>query len=61
MDFCGWLDDAPTVDAVPVVRCEKCTYSKPFNGVVIQCTRGAESRLKTDYCSYGKRKDGDNG
>lgn len=20
MDFCGWLDDAPTVDAVPVVH-----------------------------------------
>ena len=20
MDFCGWLDDAPTVDAVPVER-----------------------------------------
>ena len=20
MDFCGWLDDAPTVDAIPVVH-----------------------------------------
>lgn len=27
MDFCGWLDDAPTVDAVPVVRCKDCKYN----------------------------------
>ena len=49
----------PTVDAVPVVRCKDCTYSRPFSAVVFLCTRYADSRLKTDYCSYGKRKDGD--
>ena len=26
MDFCGWLDDAPTVDAVPVVQCRDCKH-----------------------------------
>lgn len=24
MDFCGWIDDAPTIDAVEVVRCKDC-------------------------------------
>lgn len=28
MDFCGWLDDAPTVDAVPVVRCKDCKHNR---------------------------------
>ena len=54
------IEALPPVDAVPVVRCKDCTYSRPFSAVVIQCTRYADSRLKTDYCSYGKRKDGDN-
>ena len=26
MDFCEWLDDAPTIDAVPVVRCGECIH-----------------------------------
>lgn len=52
------IDVAPTVDAVPVVRCKDCTYSRPFGAVVFLCTRYADSRLKTDYCSYGKRKEG---
>lgn len=26
MDVCAWIDDAPTVDAVPVIRCEDCKY-----------------------------------
>ena len=26
MDFCGWLDDAPAVDAVSVVRCLDCKF-----------------------------------
>ena len=61
------LDDSPTVDAVPVVRCKDCV-----NGTVFVDKRGAEYvdcvrddysvRKPTDYCSYGKRKEGaDNG
>ena len=58
---------APTVDAVPVVRCKDCV-----NGTVFVNKQGAEYvdcvlddysvRKPTDYCSYGKRKEGaDNG
>ena len=55
---------AQTVDAVPVVRCKDCV-----NGTVFVNKQGAEYvdcvlddysvRKPTDYCSYGKRKEGD--
>ena len=54
---------APTVDAVPVVWCKDCV-----NGTVFVNKQGAEYvdcvlddysvRKPTDYCSYGKRKEG---
>ena len=54
---------AQTVDAVPVVRCKDCV-----NGTVFVNKQGAEYvdcvlddysvRKPTDYCSYGKRKEG---
>ena len=55
------------LDAVPVVRCKDCV-----NGTVFVNKQGAEYvdcvlddysvRKPTDYCSYGKRKEGaDNG
>ena len=57
------LEDTPTVDAVPVVRCKDCV-----NGTVFVNKQGAEYvdcvlddysvRKPTDYCSYGKRKEG---
>ena len=57
------LDDSPTVDAVPVVRCKDCV-----NGTVFVDKQGAEYvdcvlddysvRKPIDYCSYGKRKEG---
>lgn len=64
MDFCGWLDDAPTVDAVPVVRCRDCLYwqkSSLFRGhtvcrYVLDCS---VVRREDDFCSRGERKDGE--
>ena len=63
---CGYdhfISNAPTVDAVPVVRCKDCV-----NGTVFVNKQGAEYvdcvlddysvRKPTDYCSYGKRKEG---
>ena len=51
------------LDAVPVVRCKDCV-----NGTVFVNKQGAEYvdcalddysvRKPTDYCSYGKRKEG---
>jgi hypothetical protein len=51
--FLVMLDKAPAVDAVPVVRCGECI--KPIE----ECPFKDHVMLKTDYCSYGERRNGD--
>ena len=65
MDFCGWLDDAPTVDAVPVVH-GRWIHRTPNNGHTPpydECDNcGWEVRIKTNFCpncGADMRKDGD--
>lgn len=49
------LDDSPTVDAVPVVRCRECKYRDGTPGQPnILCGQMHED----DFCSYGERKEG---
>ena len=53
------LDAAPTVDAVPVVRCKDCIYSYEDFGF-IHCTFGPYGDCKVPsqfYCAEGKRKE----
>ena len=52
VDVVEFLNDMPTVDAVPVVRCKDCQY---FN------TRLCEHEDNYDdwCCADGERKDGD--
>lgn len=56
------LEDMPTMDAVEVVRCKDCLYSRERYGH-IECIHGVSYRNtwnKPDfYCSYGERKDGE--
>lgn len=48
------LNDMPTVDAVPVVRCKDCKYRDGTPGQPnILCAQMHED----DFCSYGKRKE----
>ena len=49
----GLLDDAPTVDAVEVVRCKDCKY---WNGEGKYCDYDM-SGLAEDYCSWGERRE----
>ena len=63
------LQDAPTVDATPVVRCWECEHWKPFGSKAgnsfldmeyIGCCEFTNyCRSESDFCSYGKRKEGD--
>lgn len=46
------IDNAPTIDAEPVVRCKDC---KQYNGK-IECGCGILTE-PDDFCSYGERKD----
>ena len=50
------IDNAPTIDAVPVVRCKDCEWRNwETNG----CDRNpcVEPWFENDFCSYGERKD----
>ena len=59
------IENAPTIDAVPVVRCKDC---KNWNLEHISCEgyarcltgeSGVRYRKKNDFCSHGKRKGGE--
>ena len=63
------ITDAPTVDAVEVVRCRDCKWYMPgelFTDIMF-CHRLKKDNGKPakysycadDFCSYGERKDGD--
>lgn len=67
------LDDSPTIDAVPVVRCRECKHYRDKNeherqylaeGVLIctspEATDDCWNAVWPDhFCSYGERKEGD--
>lgn len=51
--------EAPTIDAVEVVRCKECKYwdkATIRKGFLICLASGMEI-MADDYCSYGKRKE----
>ena len=55
--------DAPTIDAVPVVRCKDCKHCIWFEEYAGSyypfCTTYAGHIGENDFCSYGERKDGE--
>ena len=56
------IDNAPTIDAVPVVRCKDCKYytipTKPYKSTTPYCLRKAKTKMQSDgFCSCGERKD----
>ena len=64
----GYVDakqiaDAPTVDAVAIVRRRDCKYgdwdSEPNDAMVCMRTKDGFWRSGNDFCSYGKRKEDD--
>ena len=56
------IDQAPTIDAVSVVRCKDCKHYEIHKPKVLEnCERkGYIIPMKPDdFCSYGERKEGD--
>ena len=53
--------NAPTVDAVEVVRCKNCISGhKQIYGGLFRCNvMGCGGLKPDDFCSYGERKDND--
>lgn len=77
-DYCaGWnglirlLEKAPTVDAVPVVRCKECKHCRELNRKdrieeayadgVLWCKNQSDGVWPDDFCSYGERRGGEDG
>ena len=56
------IDQAPTIDAVPVVRCRDCKFgdwdSEPNDAMVCMRTKDGFWRSGNDFCSFGERKEG---
>ena len=51
---------APTIDAVPVVRCKDCKYLHEADFKYVQhCVLNEHQVDADDFCSYGERKDGE--
>ena len=51
------IDRAPTIDAVPVVRCKDCKYAHSGNGIWYWCGTDERKRPSSFYCSAGRKKD----
>ena len=54
----SFIDDAPTVDAVPVVRCRDCKHFKRNleNDTYCSSVNGLTDPEEDDFCSYGERR-----
>ena len=57
----SFIDDAPTVDAVEVVRCRDCKFgswdSEPDDAMVCMRTKDGFWRSGNDFCSRGERNE----
>ena len=57
-----WIEQAPTVDDVPVVRCKDCKYRFKNNGHSKDGCPIIDANIwmdGDDFCSHGERKEGD--
>ena len=60
-DICGLIDKAPTIDAVPVVRCKDCKYFGLNDENVPYCVNpfGLDDPEPNGFCNYGRNKNVD--
>lgn len=62
------IEEAPTIEAEPVVRCKECKHWKPSGSkagnsfsdmeYIGGCEFANYCRRESDFCSYGERKEG---
>lgn len=54
------LEDAPTIDAVPVVMCKDCKWWSDWGNGTGSCELSEAAMRRedaTDFCSFGERRD----
>lgn len=54
------VDAQPTVDAVPVIRCGNCKYSKPIDLEWLECQHDKRVMKKNGFCSWAEPKENSN-
>ena len=52
----GFVINAPTVDAVPVIRCKDCTYWEDCGETRGRCEATGAGTREDGYCAWGERK-----
>ena len=60
MRFVFWQDieKAPTIDAVPVVRCRECKYARPLvQEEWVACIMWGRGSLADGFCHMGEKMD----
>lgn len=58
-DAIGVVNNAPTIDAVPVVRCRECIYATRPGDNLVYCDNFERDMMPDDFCSVGERKEAD--
>ena len=51
------IEDTPTIDAVPVVRCRECIYATRPGDNIVYCDNFERDMMPDDYCSVGEKKE----
>lgn len=57
-DIEEWLNSTPTIDVVPVVRCQDCEYFRLNDENVPYCFNpfGLDDSEPNGFCNYGRKK-----
>lgn len=60
-DIENWLNSAPTIDTVPIVRCKDCKYFGLNDENVPYCSNpfGLNDPEPNGFCNYGRKKNVD--
>ena len=51
------IEDADTIDAVPVVRCRECKHSRPLTNGLVACLRWNRAFICDGFCHDGAKID----
>ena len=51
------IENTPTIDAVPVVRCRECIYAIRPGDNIVYCDNFERDMMPDDYCSVGEKKE----
>lgn len=55
----SYVANAPTIDAVPVVRCKDCKWCIAYaaSPLIKWCNQHGTHFKNNDFCNYGERRD----